>query len=152
MSLTSWCHPSVLAFSGTKKRKDSDLGLLQLHILVPGRRLGCHILVFMNRPAYGDLWPDTVFGRVVCMYSPRLIDISQFTNFAQVPRTDLLSRFRTSQSRSFRLTFRPRFANSRNSPRFQVGKKQIGALRPAPRTESRCASCWHSHLNRLPIF
>ena len=86
------------------------------------------------------------------MYSPQLINIPHFAKFAQVPRTDLVSRFHTSQSRSFRLTFRPRFANSRNSLRFPVGKKQIGAFRPAPRTESRCASCWHSHWTDCPYF
>jgi hypothetical protein len=48
VSLTSWRHPSLLAFSGTQRRKDSEFGQLQLHILVPGGRLGCHDLVFMN--------------------------------------------------------------------------------------------------------
>ena len=51
----------------------------------------------------------------------REVSNQQFAKFAQGPRTDLVSRFRTSQSRSFRLRFTPRFANSRNSPRFQFG-------------------------------
>ena len=46
----------------------------------------------------------------------------QFTlrNFAPGPRTAFISRFRTSQPRSFRLTFRPRLYITRISPRFQV--------------------------------
>ena len=97
-------------------------------------------------------WLSVAESIVLQHYSPRLINISHFAKFAQGPRTDLVSRFRTSQPRSFGLTFRPRFYISRNSRRFQVGKKQIGALGPAPCTEFRCASCWHSHLNRLPTF
>jgi len=47
LSLTSRWHPG-LGFAGAKKRRDFYFTQLQLHIRVPGRRVGCHILAFMN--------------------------------------------------------------------------------------------------------
>jgi len=61
-------------------------------------------------------------------------------------RTDLVSRLRTSQPRSFRLTFRPRSYICRKSSRLQVEEKDIRAFRPAPSTEFRGGTCCGSHL------
>ena len=44
------------------------------------------------------------------------------------------------------LTFGPRFYDSRNTPRYQVEEKDIGASGPGSCTEFRYGSCWHSHL------
>ena len=78
---------------------------------------------------------DTDEGTMHDLHSPRLINISHFTTFAQGPRTDLVSKCHTSQPRSFGLTFRPRFYISKNSRRFKVGNKEVRALGPASCTE-----------------
>ena len=54
--------------------------------------------------------------------------------------------------RFFRLTFRPRFAKSRNCLRIQTLKKHLGQKSTSFCREFRCASSWHSHLIRLPTF
>ena len=54
--------------------------------------------------------------------------------------------------RFFRLTFRPRFAKSRNCLRIQTLKKHLGQKSTPFCREFRCASSWHSHLIRLSTF
>ena len=54
--------------------------------------------------------------------------------------------------RFFRLTFRPRFAKSRICFRIQTLKKHLGQKSTSFCREFRCASSWHSHLNRLLTF
>ena len=46
-----------------------------------------------------------------------------------------------------RLTFTPRFDDSRIPPRYQVEENDLGAFRPGPCTEFRCGSCCDSHLS-----
>jgi len=85
-------------------------------------------------------------------YSPWLINVSHFVEIAQGPRTYFVSRFCTSQPRSFRSSFRPRFHISRNSRRFQVEEKDIRAFRLAPSTEIRGGACCGSHFGWAAIF
>ena len=54
--------------------------------------------------------------------------------------------------RFFRLTFRPRFAKSRNCLRIQTLEKHLGQKSTSFWREFRCACSWHSHFTRLPTF
>ena len=54
--------------------------------------------------------------------------------------------------RFFRLTFRPRFAKSRNCLRIQTLENGLQFYNTPFCREFRCASCWHSHLIRLSTF
>ena len=55
-------------------------------------------------------------------------------------------------SRFFRLTFRPRFAKSRNCLRTQTLENDLQFYSTPFCREFRCASSWHSHLTRLSTF
>ena len=54
--------------------------------------------------------------------------------------------------KKFRLTFWPRFYISRNCFRNPALENDMEQYNTSFCREFRCASCWHSHLNRLPTF
>ena len=72
------------------------------------------------------------------------------STWTRVPPAQMTTKF--SRYWFFRLTFRPRFAKSRNCLRIQTLKKHLGQKSTSFCREFRCASSWHSHLIRLLTF